>query len=279
MIIIRQREFLKCTGAMGLAWVFGCSSSSSKDGGDPDFDGDAESDAGDTSPNPDGAGDAQGDNGSGDTRDTDDAGGDPADVILSSFQIDDGDPDPLVSDSIWCKKLVDTPPGWQATDALPPGVYEDPVYRDGHWVWLKVRQIEALDVAQVAHLRLFAGIEGRTYSIGEILDPSNHFAPDVTWQVSDWEAQLALGKVVPIPWFDGVSSQPTCEISLPANQPGLGAERWYQFKWERNLIQPPYFCTSSNVALIAVVDDSKATSSNVSVVESAAAARRNAVIL
>ena len=196
------------------------------------------------------------------------SGGD--DGVASSFEIANGDPDPLLSDSIWCKLL---------SDDLPPGSYEAPVYRDDCWVWVKVSQVEDLEASQEAHLHLFVGMEGGDYTLDQVVQPANWFSPDVTWTAAEWESELATGKVVPIPWFNGIDTEPHCPISLPANLPGAGLESWYQFKWERDLIQPPYFCTTWGISLIACVDDSKSTLSNSTITANPASAQRDGVVL
>ncbi len=206
-------------------------------------------------------------------------GGSEEESIASSFQIANGDPDPLLSDSIWCKQLSDVPPGWIENDDLPPGTFEDPIYRDNGWVWVRVHQIEALEAGQEASLHLFAGMESRDYTLEQVLQPANWFSPDVTWTSSNWESALTIGKVVSIPWYNGMDTEPNCPISLSANQPGIGFGRWYLFKWDRDLIQPPWFCTDWDVSLIACVDDSKSTQSGMSITNNSASAQRYGSVL
>ena len=201
------------------------------------------------------------------------------DGVPSSFLIAGGDPDPVVSDSIWCRTLSDLPDGWDVSDALPPDVFEDPVYRDDGWVWVKVQQVEDLEASQEAYLHLFAGMEGESYSLAQVVNPANWFSPDVTWTAAQWEAELSAGKVVPIPWFDGADPQPSCPISDPANLPGVGLEQWYLFKWDRDLIQPPWFCTTLGVSLLACVDDSKSTQGGLSITGNPASAQRDGTVL
>lgn len=197
----------------------------------------------------------------------------------SSFRIADGDPDPLVSDSIWCKTLSDVPPGWLVSDAQPPGVFENPVYRDDGWVWVKVSQAEELAPDQEATLYLFAGMVGRGYTLDHLFEPANWFSPDVTWNTDQWESELTAGRVVPISWYNGLDTEPNCPISLPANQPGAGLERWYLFSWGRDLVQPPGFCTTVGVSLLACVYDSKSTQSGDTITVNSASARRDGSIL
>ena len=201
------------------------------------------------------------------------------DGIASSFQVAGGDPDPLLSDSIWCRILSDLPPGWGASDLLPPDGFQDPVYRDDGWVWVKASQVEDLEPAQLANLHLFAGMEGENYTLDQVMEPTNWFAPDVTWTAAEWEAELSAGKVVPIPWYNGADTEPYCPISLPANLPGAGLEQWYLFKWDRDLIQPPWFCTTLGVSLIACVDDSKSTQAGFSITNNPASAQRDGIVL
>jgi len=199
--------------------------------------------------------------------------------VASSFQVASGDPDPFLSDSIWCRTLPDLPPGWGVGDALPPGIFQDPIYRDGGWVWVKVSQLEDLEPAQSANLHLFAGMEGEDYTVDRLMEPANWFAPDVTWTAAEWEAELSAGKVVPIPWYNGAATEPYCQISLPANQPGTGLEQWYLFKWERDFIQPPWFCTTLGVSLIACVDDTKSTQGSLSITRNTASSQRDGSVL
>ncbi len=199
--------------------------------------------------------------------------------VASSFQVANGDPDPLLSDSIWCRTLSDLPAGWGVSEPLPPDVFEDPVYRDDGWVWVKVRQIEDLEAAQQANLHLFAGMEGRDYTLDQIMQPSNWLAPDVTWTAAEWENELSAGKVVPVPWYNGLDTETNCPISMPANLPGAGLEQWYLFRWGRDLIQPPWFCTTLGVSLIACVDDSKSTQAGSSITTNSASAQRDGSVL
>ncbi len=206
-------------------------------------------------------------------------GGSEEESIASNFQIANGDPDPLISDSIWCKLQPEVPPSWLVSDDLPPGPFEDPVYRDDSWVWVKVHQAEELEASQETYLHLFAGMESRDYTLEQVLQPSNWFSPDVTWTSFDWETELATGKVVPIPWYNGLDTEPNCPIFLAVNQPGVGLGCWYQFKWDRNLIQPPWFCTNWDISLIACVDDSKSTQSGMSIKTNPASAQRYGSVL
>ena len=198
---------------------------------------------------------------------------------MAVFRITDGNLDITMSDSIWCMRTAATPVGWVDSNGTPPGEFEDTFFRDGNWVWVKVSQDVAIPGHQDAFLHLLAGIEGVDYQADEIIQPPNNFTPVDLWSTASWDEQFALGKVCRIPWFDGATTQPACQISIVANSPGPGASKWYLFRWERHLVPPTTACTTRRIALMAFVDDSISTAVDFSVAGNEGFAQRNCSIV
>jgi len=198
---------------------------------------------------------------------------------MAIFRIADGVSDVLMSDAIWCKRTAGAPIGWSDTGAIPPGEFENTFFREDNWVWVQVHQGDTVDGDQDAFLHLFAGIEEQDYSADEIIQSANQFTPVDLWSNSSWDDQLLPGKVCRIPWFDGLNTHPTCHVSAAAWRPGQGNSKWYLFKWERHLIPPTTECTSSNIVLLAYVDDNKSTAVDFTVAGNDSFAQRNCLVV
>lgn len=178
--------------------------------------------------------------------------------MAASFTIADGNPHFWLSESVWCKNTMSKPGGWLVTDATAPGAFENPRYQLAtNSVWVKVHQSENLGVGQVAGLYLYAGRAGAHYLSNEIRQPANQFSPAAGWTLAQWEAEMDQGKVVRIPWFNGIGTEPFCPISDPAQQPGDMASKWFQFKWEQDLIPPDSETSHWHVCLFAHIVDSE----------------------
>ncbi len=172
-----------------------------------------------------------------------------------NFTIADGDPHFWLSESIWCKNQSAKPSGWAVTDATPPGAFENPRYEfDDNYVWVKVLQSVAV-AGNTAQLSLVAGRAGAHYLSSEIILPANQFTPTAGWTLAQWEAEFALGKVVRIPWFNGITTEDFCPISNVAQQPGELSTKWFQFKWDRALVPPSSSASLWHVCLFAQVSD------------------------
>ncbi len=198
---------------------------------------------------------------------------------MAVFRIADGVSDVLMSDAIWCKRSLTVPMGWTETSVATPGEFEDPFFRDDGWVWVQVSQESAVLGDQDTFLHLFAGIEGQDYLVDQIQNPANQFTPADLWPTSNWDEQFALGKVCRIPWFDGADLQLACQISHIDQKPGPGSSKWYLFRWERHLVPPTTECTSSNIALLAYVDDNKDTAVDFTVAGNERFAQRNCPVV
>jgi len=179
--------------------------------------------------------------------------------MTALFSMANGDPNIYLSDGIWCRRSGATPVGWTRNDASPPSDFEDPFFRDDNWAWVKVHQTGIVDGGQSVELYLYAGIEDQVYTSDQIRQPLNQFTPEDLWSISQWGEHFDAGKVCRIPWFNGISTGVFCPISNPAQQPGDLSSKWYSFKWERHLVPPVTSCTTWNIALLAVIDDSAIT--------------------
>lgn len=199
--------------------------------------------------------------------------------MTANFNIADGDPHFWLSPGIWCKNSAGTPVGWTATDAAPPGAFENPRYQLAtNYVWVNVAQFGNVDGDQDAYLHLFAGKSGSHYLADQITQPTNQFTPAAGWTLAQWEAEMDLGKVVRVRWFDGLSSHDTCHISDVVQRPGPGNSKWYQFKWDTDCVPPDSDTALWHVCLFAYVDDNKSSGTDYSVSGNASFGQMNCIV-
>lgn len=199
--------------------------------------------------------------------------------MAASFTIADGNPQFWLSPGIWSKNSAGTPVGWVDTDLVAPGVFENPRYQLGtNYIWVQVAQGDTVDGDQDAYLHLFAGKSGPHYLADQLVQPANQFTPGAGWTVAQWEAEMDAGKVVRIPWFDGLSTHDTCHISDAANRPGQGNSKWYLFKWDTDLVPPDSDTSRWHVCLLAYVDDNKDVGTDFSVSGDAGFGQMNCIV-